>query len=413
MSSLWCSGMVGIGVIWGVAAAAAGDFRRQRRRTGGGASARRHTLRRSTTHVDLQPSPVLEGPKLRVVVFGGTGYIGRAVVKELSERGHSVVVPTRERSGIGGTQGLDEVKASFGERGSLTGEVDVVAADVAEEGSLAELLASLEPAGEAAVCCLASRTGGREDSFKIDYEATVNCMTAAKKAGFKHFVLLSAVCVQRPKLAFQEAKLKAEAALKGLGEEMSFSIVQPTAYFKSFASQIKRVKEGGPYLMFGDGTEVRCKPISEEDLASFVADCLWDPAKRNAVLPVGGPGDAISFREQGELMFELIKKKPYFFRIPFWVFGVIQAGINLVAGKNSDTAEYARIGRYYAEESMLVFDSAAGRYSGERTPSYGKTSLQDFIVDAMTDSAKLEEQKVGEQGLAARMGLSEKKHEGS
>eukprot|EP00913_Durusdinium_trenchii_P000460 g420.t1 len=81
--------------------------------------------------------------------------------------------------------------------------------------------------------------------------------------------------------------------------------VRPTAFFKSLLGQVKGVKGGAPYVMFGDGTEVRCKPISEEDrappsparrlvrvassledLASFMADCFWDPAKKNQILPV-------------------------------------------------------------------------------------------------------------------------------
>ena len=41
-----------------------------------------------------------------LVVFGGTGYIGRATVLELAGRGHQVVVATRGSSGIGGKQSL-------------------------------------------------------------------------------------------------------------------------------------------------------------------------------------------------------------------------------------------------------------------------------------------------------------------
>jgi divinyl chlorophyllide a 8-vinyl-reductase len=34
------------------------------------------------------------------------------------------------------------------------------------------------------------------------------------------------------------------------------------------------VKDGKPYVMFGDGNLASCKPISEADLASFMADCV-------------------------------------------------------------------------------------------------------------------------------------------
>lgn len=225
----------------------------------------------------------LEGPKMCIVVFGGTGYIGRAAVLELAARGHKVVVCTRGSSGIGGKQSLQDVQESFAGQGDIT----VMEADVTDPAALDKLYGSVQAQG--AVCCLASRSGGRQDSFDIDYQATVNCVEASRKAGLQQFVLLSAVCVQRPLLAFQEAKLQAEAELCKEGQEMAYSIVRPTAFFKSLLGQVKGVKGGAPFVMFGDGTEVRCKPISEEDLASFMADCFWDPAKKNQILPVGGP----------------------------------------------------------------------------------------------------------------------------
>jgi len=38
--------------------------------------------------------------------------------------------------------------------------------------------------------------------------------------------------------------------------------------------QIKLVQQGKPYVMFGDGALAACKPISEADLARFMADCI-------------------------------------------------------------------------------------------------------------------------------------------
>lgn len=348
----------------------------------------------------------LEGPAMKVVVFGATGYIGKTVVSELAARGHTVQVFTRAKSGIGAKQSTSDVKAMF----SKQENVEIVVGDVTSQDSIKDALSSCEGGPPTAVvCCLASRTGGRKDSFDIDFQATVNCIKAARECKVSNFVLLSAVCVQRPLLAFQEAKLLAEAELQKEGDEMAYSIVRPTAFFKSLVSQVKAVKSGSPFVMFGDGTEVKCKPISEEDLASFIADCLWDPAKKNAVLPIGGPGDAMSFKEQGELMFRVLGKEPSFICVPFGLFGVIQSaldfGASLLPDAMADIAEYGRIGRYYAEQSMLVLDPATGQYSAELTPGYGKTSLQDFLTEALQEgSTKLEEQKLGDQGLLERIG---------
>ena len=54
----------------------------------------------------------------------------------------------------------------------------------------------------------------QKDSWDIDYQATLNALEAARAAGAQHFVLLSAICVQKPTLEFQKAKLKFEDALQ-------------------------------------------------------------------------------------------------------------------------------------------------------------------------------------------------------
>ncbi len=52
--------------------------------------------------------------------------------------------------------------------------------------------------------------GGKKDSWLIDYQATKNVLDVAREKGAGHFVLLSAICVQKPLLEFQKAKLKLE-----------------------------------------------------------------------------------------------------------------------------------------------------------------------------------------------------------
>ena len=135
---------------------------------------------------------------------------------------------------------------------------------------------------------MASRTGAPRDAWAVDHQAHVDVLAAAREAGVGQFVLLSAICVQKPLLAFQHAKLAFEAALIESG--LTYSIVRPTAFFKSLSGQVARVKRGKPFLVFGDGTLTACKPISDGDLADYLADCLTDDRRWNRVLPIGGPG---------------------------------------------------------------------------------------------------------------------------
>jgi divinyl chlorophyllide a 8-vinyl-reductase len=232
---------------------------------------------------------------------------------------------------------------------------------------------------DAVVSCMASRTGAPRDAWAVDHQAHVDVLAAARNAGVGHFVLLSAICVQKPLLAFQQAKLAFEAALIESG--LTYSIVRPTAFFKSLSGQVERVKRGKPFLVFGDGTLTACKPISDGDLADYLADCLEDDRRWNRVLPIGGPGEAITPRQQGEVLFALLGRKPRFRHVPValldGIIGALSAVGRLVpslAGK----AELARIGRYYATESMLVLNPETGRYDAAATPSTGTETLFDF-----------------------------------
>jgi glutamate dehydrogenase/leucine dehydrogenase len=58
---------------------------------------------------------------VRVLVVGATGYIGKFVVKELIKRGYNVVAFSREKSGIGGKQGMDDVRKVRSREGGGSG----------------------------------------------------------------------------------------------------------------------------------------------------------------------------------------------------------------------------------------------------------------------------------------------------
>jgi divinyl chlorophyllide a 8-vinyl-reductase len=53
----------------------------------------------------------------------------------------------------------------------------------------------------------------------------------------------------------------------------------------------------------------------------------------------------------------------------------------------ADKAELARIGRYYATESMLVLDPATGLYDAAATPSTGSKTLFDFYAEVLAGTA--------------------------
>ena len=309
----------------------------------------------------------------RVFVLGATGTIGRATVHALVQRGHEVVCFVRPRAGVGGTLAADD-------SARLLAGATVRLGDVSEPASLARDGFRGERFG-ALVSCLASRTGASKDAWAIDHQAHLHALAGAKAAGVSHVVLLSAICVQKPLLAFQRAKLAFEKALIESG--LRYSIVRPTAFFKSLSGQIERVRKGKPLVVFGDGTLTACKPISDADLGDYLAGCLDDEQRHNRVLPIGGPGASITPRQQGEHLFALLGRTPRFKQVPVALLDAIIAALSAlgrVVPQLADKAELARIGRYYATESMLVMDPVSGRYDAAATPSTGSTTLFDHYA---------------------------------
>lgn len=310
------------------------------------------------------------------MLLGGTGTIGRATAKALVERGHDVVCFVRNRNPADDPR--KESKAVKPLPGAALRFGDVTdAASLARDGFKGERFDVL-------VSCLASRTGAPKDAWRIDHQAHVQALAVARQAGISHMVLLSAICVQKPMLAFQHAKLAFEKVLIESG--ITYTIVRPTAFFKSLSGQIERLQKGKPFLVFGDGRLTACKPISDEDLGHYIADCLDDETRHNCILPIGGPGDAITPRQQGEQLFALLGRQPKFRHVPVALLDaiiVVLGTLGRIFPNLAERAELARIGRYYATESMLVLDAKTGRYDANATPQAGSQTLFDFYAQVI------------------------------
>ena len=297
--------------------------------------------------------------KKTVLLLGATGTIGRATYRALAAVGHRVICPVRNPDDL--PSGMTAVPCTFS---SETFQDQFESHEI-----------------DAVISCIASRTGTPDSARAIDRDINKCVLAAAVANGVKHFVLLSAICVQKPKLAFQHAKLEFEADLQKA--PITWSIVRPTAYFKSLSGQADRLRAGKPFLVFGNGTLTACKPISDDDLACYLVDCLDDPDKQNKILPIGGPGPAITPMEQGAMLCDALGVELKFKKVPVALMTVIMAVLStfgLLSKRMADKAELAKIGRYYATESMLVWDTEKQAYDADGTPEYGRDTLQDHYA---------------------------------
>ena len=85
-------------------------------------------------------------------------------------------------------------------------------------------------------------------------------------------------------------------------------------------------------------------------------------------------------RQQGEALFVMLGMEPKFRAVPPGFLGGIAGALGLASRlipPLGTKAELARIGHYYATESMLVLDPATGRYDAAMTPETGSDTLFD------------------------------------
>jgi len=302
------------------------------------------------------------------VVAGATGYIGKSTVRESVRQGYKTIALVRDKSKVESKEG----KMLYGQffEGS-----EVVECDVTDPVQLTKTLEEIKAKNgdiDSVISCLASRSGIKKDAYAIDYQATLNCMNSGIDVNAKHFVLLSAFCVKNPWLQFQQAKLKMEAALEEQ-TSMTYSIVRPTAFFKSVSGQLEVIQSGAPFVMFGDGKVTSCNPIAESELAEYLINCISDKSKENKIINLGGPDEPLTMLKQGEMLYKAVGKEPNYFFAPLWLFDVIIDSLQWLADtfdseKLENAAETGRIGKYYAVEDMLTTDPEE---------KFGKITLQE------------------------------------
>jgi divinyl chlorophyllide a 8-vinyl-reductase len=311
---------------------------------------------------------------MRVLLAGATGYIGQAVLRELMAQGHEVVALVRPGRRLSLALSDHKPNATPDE---LSDAVTVVEAEITSDEDWTSPL----PNTDVVVSCLASRSGAPADARLVEYEANRRLLAYAERAAVQHFVLLSAICVQMPRLAFQREKLKFEALLDE--SSVPATIIRATAFFRSLVGQVERVRAGKPFLLFSSGNTTACKPISDRDLARFIVSKLESPPSATAVLPIGGPGPALTPQDQGRLLCETLGQPFRTTSLPPEMFDWIRwliSPLALVSQRMRDRMEFLRIAKFYATESMLCWDATAERYDAEATPEFGDDTLQAFYA---------------------------------
>jgi divinyl chlorophyllide a 8-vinyl-reductase len=118
------------------------------------------------------------------------------------------------------------------------------------------------------------------------------------------------------------------------------------------------------------------------------------------VLPIGGPGEAMDPVQQSEVLFRLLGKEQRTLKVPVALMDTIIGILNALGNvfpSLKEAAEFGRIGKYYATESMLVYDQETGVYNADATPSYGTVTLEKFFKRVLEEG--MQGQELGDQAV--------------
>lgn len=196
---------------------------------------------------------------MRMLVTGGTGVLGRQVTTAALERGHEVVVMTREH----------EAEVPEG--------ASIATADVLEPGSLSGAV-------EGARLVLHCATDPRGDAYNTEVEGTRNLLNACSQAGVPHLVYISIVGIDRIPLSYYRAKQGAEEAVAT--GAVPWTILRATQFHDLIAGSFKMATRKLPLIPVPRG--FKFQPLDTSDCARALLDLAEsEPAGRAP--DIGGP----------------------------------------------------------------------------------------------------------------------------
>lgn len=195
----------------------------------------------------------------RVLVLGGTGFVGRHLCEKLQRAGWQITVPTRRLANASAVQHLPRLT--------------VVEASVHDEATLTRLMG-----GHDAVVNLVAILHGDQAAFErahVQLPATI--ARACRTSGVRRLVHISALGAQLdgPSM-YQRSKARGEEVLRSAG--LALSILRPSVIFGDgdrFLNLFARLQSVFPVMPLA-GAHTRFQPVWVEDVADAVLACLHD-----------------------------------------------------------------------------------------------------------------------------------------
>lgn len=257
-----------------------------------------------------------------VTVFGGAGFLGRYVVRELTRKGAQVRVVCRRPDEALRCKPMGDV-----------GQVVPIAANIRDDASVAAAIAGSDAVVNL-VGILYERGRQTFDAVHTDGATRIARIAASESVG--RLVHVSAIGA--------DPQAEAEyARSKGLGEQgvrnvyKNAAIVRPSVLFGqednffNFFAGIARIVPALPLI---GGGHTRFQPVYVCDAAAAIVGALESTDAVGKTYEIGGPG-IYSFRKLMEIMLTVIERRRLLLPMPFWAAAaegaVIEMSLNLVA----------------------------------------------------------------------------------
>lgn len=240
----------------------------------------------------------------RVMVFGGTGFLGRRLVERLLSRNISVVVASRRPS--------PDVKDV---------EPCLVQIDIRDKRALTQALEGVY----AAVNCVGLYHETRTDSFHdIHVVAAQNIAEAARDSGVPRLIHISGIGVDlKSTSTYIRARTEGEYAVRSVFPDAV--TLRPSAMFSrdgAFFGALGKIVRYMPIIpMFGDGS-TRLQPVYVGDVAEAICKAIEDENTAGTIFELGG-AETFSYREILERLAARVGQRRLFLPVPFTLWSVL------------------------------------------------------------------------------------------
>ncbi len=215
----------------------------------------------------------------KVLLLGGTGFVGRHVCEKLARLDWRITVPTRRTNQAQHLQHLPRL--------------EVVAADVHDEATLAQLVS-----GHDAVVNLVAILHGTAAAFEHTHvELPAKLARACLANGVPRLVHISALgaepsAAETASSLYLRSKSRGEAALQSTAADgLQLTVLRPSVIFGAddqFLNLFARLQRVFPVMPLA-GAQARFQPVWVEDVAQAIVRCLQDPATIGQTYEACGP----------------------------------------------------------------------------------------------------------------------------